>query len=233
MAMEILAWTGEESHQIIRENISFAESQLLQDIVCLMVHGGKRDGFFVEVGVGDGKRISNTYLQETRFNWCGILVEPCRGFHDSIRTKRRAVLDLRAAVRVGGPPQEFCELVGAEEFSGLGDLSAVNGTRESEGLKSYFVETASLEEILLEQDAPRNIDYVSVDTEGTEIEVLSGIDWDRREIGFLSVEHNHRRVSLRELRRLLEPRGYIQILPEISAYDAWFVHRSIEFSTIL
>ena len=52
--------------------------QLKQDLECLEYFKNKKDGFFVDIGAGNGKDLSNTYLLEKNYNWKGICVEPLK-----------------------------------------------------------------------------------------------------------------------------------------------------------
>ncbi len=70
--------------------------------------------------------------------------------------------------------------------------------------------------------APAEIDYLSIDTEGSELEILRAFDFDRWNVRLISVEHNH--TPLRQpLYDLLTARGYVRKWPELSAFDDWYV----------
>lgn len=58
------------------EILEYAKSELGQDILALNLSNFKNNGYFIEIGAGDGKTFSNTYLLEKKLNWKGILVEP-------------------------------------------------------------------------------------------------------------------------------------------------------------
>lgn len=228
-AIELITSTTEEAEAKIKEMLSASQSQLLQDIVGLLANNCKRDGYFVEVGVGNGKDISNTYLMETEFNWNGLLVEPSHGFHDPIMICRQAKLDTRAAASIGGQHVQFEEFPEAGEFS---KLASIAGSSPDKRSKKYDVETARLDTILEENGAPSLIDYMSIDTEGTELDILKGFDFDKYTVGFFTIEHNFRPGNLEELKAVLEPHGYRQVLPQASQFDAWFIHSSMKSSYI-
>ena len=61
-------------------------SQLGQDLFVLIELGNKKEGFFIEIGAGDGFYLSNTYLLEKNFGWTGILVEPNKSFYNSFQS---------------------------------------------------------------------------------------------------------------------------------------------------
>ena len=224
-AIELIGATGLEADLVIKDHISKSQSQLLQDVACTLVHCGKRGGYFVEVGVGDGINISNTYLLETQLGWSGLLVEPNRGFHDRIRASRTARLDTRAAASTNGERVEFEEYTEAGEFSRLAELP--DPCFDKRATKRYAVQTVTLDMLFEQYGAPNEIDYVSIDTEGCELDVLKGLDLDTYRVGFFTIEHNFRSDTVETLKAMLEPKGYRQVLPEVSRFDAWFLHRSV------
>ena len=71
-----LAALNSDASRFIRDNFSQSQSQILQDLFVLICLNQKKRGYFVEVGVGDGKYLSNTYLLEKFYGWEGVLAEP-------------------------------------------------------------------------------------------------------------------------------------------------------------
>jgi len=208
----------------IKQLMSISESQVLQDIVCILSTNEKRGGYFVEVGVGGGKNISNTYMLEKHFGWSGLLVEPNRSSHASIEACRGAVLERRAAASSTGKRLTF------QEVSDGGEHSRIAGTgghpMSKDSIVEYEVETVTLDDILRLNNAPKAIDYLSLDTEGSELDILDGLDLDTYSFQFMTIEHNFDPFVMRALRTRFEPRGYKVVLEEFSGFDAWFVHES-------
>jgi FkbM family methyltransferase len=226
VAAQLAAAVTQQGGLHLKEWFASCEAQLLQDIFCSLVTEGKTCGYFVEVGVGNGRTISNTYMLEQRFGWNGILVEPNRSSHESIRRCRKAVLETRAASSVSGQQVTFQEIVGHGEHSRVASTRGHN--LKSASVREYQVETASLTNVLQSHGAPRQIDYLSLDTEGSEVDILNGLDLDTYAFSVLTIEHNHNEGTIAALKRRLEPYGYRMVLTDISQFDTWFVHQSCE-----
>ncbi|HEY0462106.1 MAG TPA: FkbM family methyltransferase [Pyrinomonadaceae bacterium] len=208
------------------ENLPLYESQLGQDCIVDTIFNKKQAGVFVEIGVGDGKRISNTYFLEKHRNWTGVLCEPSKKFHDSILQKRNAVLVTDAIYNKSNLEIEFSEVVGNEELSTLSDHKLSDSHNRTD-VKNYAVKTISFNDLYEKQIKNKKIDYLSVDTEGSELTILSAIDFNRIDISVISVEHNYNKDKLDEISSLLSPFGYVEILPDVFEFDAIFVKREI------
>jgi hypothetical protein len=85
----------------------------------------------------------------------------------------------------------------------------------------YEVETATLDTVLSTAGAPPVIDYISIDTEGSELEVLSGLDLGRWDVRFMSIEHNHVPGKKERIAELLAPHGFVPVFPDFSDMDIW------------
>jgi FkbM family methyltransferase len=212
---------------LIMENIEKSTSQfmLLQDLFVLMVLGGQRNGYFVEVGVGDGRYLSNTYLLEKEFGFSGLLLEPNRAFHESIRANRTAYLDERAAFSQSDRVLTFVANERMGELSKLADANDME-TDARKGL-AYEVRTVTLQDALAAQNAPSIIDYVSIDTEGSEEEVLRGLNLADRRVKVFTIEHNGEEQRRRRFAHILQPHGYVRILSDLSLVDDWYVHETL------
>lgn len=227
-AINLIADCKPEAQPVINGLISQAEGQLCQDILAVLAFEEKRSGIFVEIGVGTGKSISNTYLLETKYGWSGLLIEPCRTFHASIAYQRKAKLDKRAASSVEDIELEFFETLDNGEFSYASNAKGQSGKAPSQKeFTSYRVQTATLNRIFTEQNIPKKIDFISLDTEGSEIDILNGLDLSVYQVGLFCIEHNDRPGFVAGLDSILLPHGYRRILETTSAYDAWYVHHSL------
>jgi FkbM family methyltransferase len=202
-----------------------SRAQLLQDRWVLTELEGKHRGFFVEVGAFDGITLSNTYVLEKDFGWTGILAEPNPKFSDNIRQIRTAPLCTLPVDATTGREVEMLFVTNAPEYSSMSDLASHDshaGIRTN-GVKATL-RTISLNDLLEQHSAPREIDFVSIDTEGNELDILSSFDFDRYRIRLLSIEHNDTPAN-QLLDQRLVPLGYERVHREWSRFDAWYVRR--------
>jgi hypothetical protein len=77
-------------------------------------------------------------------------------------------------------------------------------------------------DLLKQHNAPTHIDFLSIDTEGSELEILSTFDFSQYTFGGICIEHNFT-SNRSKIKRLLDSKGYLQVYPELSEYDDWFV----------
>jgi FkbM family methyltransferase len=227
IASQFLAYLPPETSKPVRFLVSLSHSALLQDVLALLMCNERREGYFVEVGVGSGIHISNTFMLEDHFSWRGLLVEPNRAFHESIRSCRKAQLIESAAFSESGIELNF-EATKVGEYSGLSKTIQRRGTSDAQStLQTYLVKTSTLNEILTSANAPSEIDYMSIDTEGSEFEILLGLDLSKWKIRLFTIEHNFDPEKTAKIERYLFAHGYEKILSTISKYDGFYINRSV------
>lgn len=199
-----------------------SSAQILQDVFVLSELNFKRGGFFVEFGASGGTQGSNTLLLEREFGWHGILAEPARAWHEELRASRRAFISTKCVWRSSGEYLEFNEapspyLSTVDAFS-RSDSWAAHRTNG----RLYGVDTISLLDLLKEGSAPFEIDYLSIDTEGSELEILQAFDFSRYRISVITCEHNFT-PAREKIRSLLAQHGYIRKFEDLSQFDDWYV----------
>jgi FkbM family methyltransferase len=200
-----------------------AKSQLSQDIFVLSETGFKRGGYFVEFGGTDGLWFSNSHLLEKKFGWDGIISEPAKIWHEALVNNRDCHIDFDCVWSKTGETLEFNEVSAAE----LSTIDSFSGSDEHAEARitghKYNVNTISLVDLLKKYDAPKEIDYLSIDTEGSEYEILSAFDFDAYKIKVITCEHNY--TPMREkINALLVSKGYTQRYPYLSLLDDWYVY---------
>lgn len=202
--------------------LSISQSQLRQDLFVLSTLGFKRNGYFVEFGAAGGKSLSNTYLLEKNFDWVGILSEPAKIWHDQLRGCRSSSIDFRCVWSESGESVEFNEAY-ESELSTISSFSFNdNHAKKRKNGNYYNVKTVSLLDLLTFHQAPSVIDYLSIDTEGSEFEILNAFDFDRFKFRVITCEHNYT-SSREDIYNLLTSHGYKRVLENISSFDDWYV----------
>lgn len=199
-----------------------SSSQIGQDMFVLAELGFKRDGYFVEFGATNGKDLSNTYMLEKEMGWTGIVAEPAMVWRDDLINNRICKISFDCVWSKSDEMLEFNE-VAAAELSTIQSFTESDGHAQSraEGRK-YNVYTVSLMDLLSQFNAPKDIDYLSIDTEGSEYEILSAFDFDAYNIKVITCEHNFTPMR-QKLFDLLTSKGYTRKYQEFSSFDDWYV----------
>jgi FkbM family methyltransferase len=193
-------------------------SQLGQDDWVLKVINKPR-GYFVEFGATDGVEKSNTLLLELN-GWSGIVAEPAKMWHESLVANRKCNIDFSCISNNPGTVK-FTE---AGEFSTISDyIKSDHHYHNRQSKTEYEVPTLTLQELLDKHNAPSVIDYLSIDTEGSEFDILENyFQSATRKITAITVEHNYTPAKDR-IKNLLTPLGYSQIDPKQTQWDSWFL----------
>lgn len=200
------------------ENRGRSTSGFRQDLLALLFNGFKQNGTFIEVGACDGLATSNTLLLEQVYGWQGILIEPAKIWHSEIFKHRTSIIDLRCAWKTTGDQIQFIE---KDDSCTSTVLSSDEPERAND--KIYWVETVTLNQVIKENETISQVDFLSVDTEGSELEVLSGFPFERFTPNFICVEHNFEEPKRSEIRSLLNSKGYSVFLESQSSVDDWFI----------
>lgn len=214
----------EQFNKFCEHRETYAQSK--QDLLALFLLGEK-PGYFVEFGACDGVYLSNTFMLEKYYNWNGLLVEPSHHYTKVLKDVRSSIIDTSCVSNTTGDIVDFLEISNLQGISGLEKYAYDDNHSElrKEFGKRYIVKTISLNDLLNKHDCPSTIDYLSIDTEGSEYSILYKYDFSRK-FKFITVEHNN---TYQEplINQLLTDKGYIQIMPEESKWDSWFVAQDI------
>ena len=203
-------------------NIKNTKSQINQDIFVLYTLNWKRNGFFVEFGATNGVDLSNTYLLEKDFGWKGILSEPNPHWKDKIIRNRKTYIDFNCVWKETGKNLDF-QLSNEPEYSSL----KFDKTKKIKKSNSIKVNTITLNDLLKKYNAPKNIDYLSIDTEGSEFEILKSFDFSKYNISIITCEHNYS-LDRKNIFNLLVRNGYERVYSGLSRWDDWYVKKSFK-----
>jgi len=204
------------------EMLRNSRSQLLQDIFVLSQLNFKRNGFFVEFGATDGVALSNTYLLEKNYGWKGILAEPSVRWHAALEGNRRCFIEESCVWKESGLSLSFKETAEAELSTITDFISIDDHERARKRGQMYEVKSISLIDLLKKYDAPKEIDYLSLDTEGSEYEILSNFDFSCYQFKIITCEHNYT-PARPKIFDLLTAHGYRRRFEDVSLWDDWYV----------
>ena len=204
-----------------------ANAQLFQDLWVQFELGEIRDGFFVEFGATNGVTMSNTYLLEKHYGWTGILAEPNPDFHERLDRERDCNISHKCVYSSTGEHVPFlCTEKGM--YSRIKSINPDDHNEDRMRLdpEEVMVETVSLNDLLDEYNAPDTVDFMSVDTEGSELEILQAFDFSKRMVKTFTIEHNFTpmRAAIHEL---MTTKGYVRRFPEFTRFDDWYIHQDV------
>ncbi len=210
-------------------NCKLSASQLYQDLFVLFTLQQKKGGKFLEFGATNGLELSNSLLLERNFGWHGVLAEPSPQWHDQLRQNRPNTKIITDCIYSdsGKNLDFFVSDVGAlstlEEFRDSDNSSMPGNTaaRNKDGYK-VKVSTISLNDVFVDYFDSRPIDYMSVDTEGSELVILENFDFEKFGPKILTVEHNFTENEVK-LDRLLEESNYRRVFRNYSQFDGWYI----------
>jgi len=169
-------------------------------------------GTFLEIGAWDGALISQTIWLEKEHGWQGLCVDPFpRDF--SLRSAKLA----EVAISRDGKPREFVKVSidrrdggDVSYFSGFKDTIQTHWKLISEFCDYEIVEipTMTIQELYRKYDLPNYIEFLSVDTEGSELEIFRSIDFSVYSYGMIVFEHNESSIIKHGVGEILVTNGY-------------------------
>ena len=121
----------------------------------------KKNGFFIEIGVGNGVDLSNSLLLEKKYNWKGILCEPDIRNFENIEKFRKSILVKSMITEKCNKNVEF--FLNNDPYSS--SFQNIKGTEEKIYSKSLCLNH------LFKKYELKEVDYISIDTEGNETEI--------------------------------------------------------------
>jgi FkbM family methyltransferase len=205
------------------------KSQLYQDVFASFIIGNKFEKTFLEFGATDGLELSNTYMLENSESWRGVLSEPSPQWHNLLKKNRANTKIITKCIwSESGKKLDFF-------MSDAGVLSTINKFIESDknsmpgntferkkSGKVISVETISLNDVIEEYFNNVAPSYISIDTEGSEYEILTTFKLDVYRPKVFTIEHNFTDYQ-NKIDHLMNSQNYIRIFRDLTAFDAWYV----------
>lgn len=176
------------------------------------IFNGKVGGTFVEFGALDGVFHSNTYFFEKFMGWTGLCIEPnpsmykeliqnrsCRCLNNAV-FYRNGFVDF---IKIDGPVRGWSGIFQSMDTEHIRRISS----NVNDDLKSVIQTEARTLESILANENIYSIDYMSIDVEGAEADILLSFPFDMFNIGVISVEVSYGDI----ITSILGKRGYTRI----------------------
>ena len=179
--MKMILFQKIKFHKYLIKNFKKSFSQVFQDLVVLYFSENKKGGTFIEIGGGDGKIISNSYLLEKKYKWKGIICEPNIFLQKKIKINRKCKLEKKPLYNKSNKKITFF----------LNDDPYQSSIKKINKSKKIILNTICLNHLFLKYKLLlKKVDYISIDTEGTEFEILKNFNFKRFNVRIFSIEHN-------------------------------------------
>lgn len=194
-------------------------SQYRQDeLVSKLLHG-KRNGYFVDLASNDAIRISNTYSLETFFDWNGICLEPNAVYWRGLSYRKCHV----AAAVIGNNTMDQIDFTFPKDKAPKGGI--VGNKYDNKRAKSNEIKrqySITLMDIFQKFQAPKIIDYLSLDVEGAEDLVMAAFPFSEYQFNILTVERPSESLS-----QILSSNGYMLLKTLKVGKETLWIHNSI------
>jgi FkbM family methyltransferase len=198
-------------HAEMDTGLSFP-GQADQDLLAYLYFRGKRSGFFLDIGAHDGRTYSNSYVFE-QLGWQGACVEPLPPVFEQLKQNRRCDCYQAALSDQSASAAGFIYAVGVDTLSGLESKLAPGHkdwiVREQGRAERITVKTITFDELMSHYPDIHRIDFLSLDVEGAEMDILKTIDFNTYQFGLIAVEcAGEKPGEGEELRAFMAERGY-------------------------
>jgi len=189
-------------------------------------------GFFVEVGASDGIKFSNTYFYEKKLGWTGLCIEPRTIAFPKLVANRNCFCENIGIANEEKSDVPFLEMDGyGEGMSGIINKyhpqhqyiieEYIKTNPDHKGSVITTIKTVPLQKLLDKYTIP-HIHFLSVDTEGGELEILQTIDWNKTTVDVITVENNYENKS--HFDDYLSIKGFKMVMK--LSIDEIYVHES-------
>ncbi len=213
------------------KKIKDIKSQLYQDVFAHFIIGNKFDKTFLEFGATDGLDLSNSYMLENSLGWKGVLSEPSTQWYNSLRENRKNTEIITKCIWTeSGKTLDFF-MSNEGVYSTLknfiendkNSMPANTIARKKAG-KIIAVETISLNDVIKEYFDYASPSYISVDTEGSEYEILKSFKLDTYRPKVFTIEHNYTDLEIK-IDDLMKDNEYKRVFKNLTDFDAWYVSK--------
>lgn len=192
-----------------------------------------KNGFFVDVGAHDGKKINNTLFFENYYNWTGINIEPMPNVFIELNNNRPNCINYNCAISDIDGTAEFIHNKGyTEMLSGLKEyydnrhiIRRDNEIKSNGGYSELIQVNTKRLETILDENNIKHINYLSIDVEGAEFSVIKSINFNKVFIDIIGFENNYNDTS-KPIIKYLQNKNYKMIHKSL---DIFMIHNESRF----
>lgn len=214
-------------------------SQFKQDFYLFTRHFAelKRPGVYLDVATNDPVSISNTFFLDRCLRWKGVCVEANPTYYEKIHRLRSCQLVPTCVGRRDGEQVDFGLLGGAGGIMGRTNKHMEKWMKNNVQVPSIRARCTTMQ-MVLDRGNIRVVDYMSLDVEGHEVDVLMGFDWSRTRVNVMSIEVSG--DSLKGIEKLMNRIGYKRHIPQLDqnwmrtgrlGEDVIFLHPDVVFGS--
>ena len=199
------------------DNEIISSSQIGQDLWVIDTLDFKKNGYFLDLGALDGRTHSNSLMLEKKYGWNGICIEANPEVFPMLSSNRNCMCVNSLLDSENDVVKEFhCadELSYVENENRNMTLEQLKLLLKANNMpyKSVLMKTRTISKVLDIYNSPYVIDYMSIDIEGKEIDILKTFPFDDYHVNTITVEHNSPHIGEKyrmEIRKVLEENDFI------------------------
>ena len=200
----------------------YFQGQMGQDYIAYLALKNKKNGFYIDIGANDGKTFSNTYIFE-QLGWDGICVEANPNTFKKLQENRKChMYNCAVVLNSTGTAKFITSSVSGLDTLEMFDADYQKAKRTSIGINEtevIEVKTMTFNDIMKDFKDITYIDFMSLDIEGGEVDVLNSIDFNKYSFGLLTIEFSGH--TYEPIMNIMKNNGYKLLV--INSCDLMFI----------
>jgi FkbM family methyltransferase len=168
-------------------NLIISYAQYREDIVLYSLLSHIENGFYIDVGANYPVIDSVTKLFYEK-GWSGINIEPISDIYEQLRKDRNRDTNLNIGI---GSKKGSLKFFRNDAKPGHSSFKKPGASSTNSRSKDCYVNIDTLKNVINTYAHKSDIDFIKIDVEGFELEVIKGNDWSKSRPKVLCIEANH------------------------------------------
>lgn len=163
-----------------------------------VIFSNEKDGFFIDIGAHDGILFSNSLFFERYNGWKGFCVEPNPLVFSKLKLNRKSI-NLNVCIGSENKKVKFTQIEGySEMLSGITEkyderhIQRINNDIRIKGGVKTEIEVNMIPLSDIDELKNKKIDFISIDTEGNEFDIVNSINFELLDVKSLVIENNYK-----------------------------------------